>query len=368
MKKVLAILLAMVLMLAMFTGCAKDEPVSEPDPTPAAPVDTPEDKPEDNQPEEPKVNPATDGYPKKNITIVVPSSAGSGYDTMARKAAEILPKYLGNDVIVYVENLKASNGAEGWTKVYGANPDGYTLVFHGAANPWVVQEIYEFPYDIAELTALCTVTDEVGQIMCAPDSEIQTFADFVEKYKDSDEVPVFATTGAGQATQTQAIAVLAAVGIEARYVNYGGTGEAVGALERGECEFMYLAYDTALSYLESGMARSIVITGPERQEAFPDVPTIFEIDAISEEDAQEIALITTSHRAMWAPPGMDAELAALIADACEKTFTDPEYIEWAASIGRKVAFTGGEEAAAKIQATFEAQKPYLDLFKAAIEG
>lgn len=364
-KSVRLIMILLALLLLCLSACGQtQQPSAAPQPTDQQPATPQSSEPESPPPAE---NPWTKNYPNKTVTIIVPSAAGSGYDTMARKLAEVLPTYM-NNVTVYVENLSAGSGAEGWAKLSGATPDGYTLCFYGVANCWVTQKMYDLPYDIESLTPLCTVTNESGQLSVAPNSDIQTLDDFLAKYKDTGAVPLFSTTSAGSATHTQALAVMSILGINPRFVHYGGTGEAVSGLTRKETEFFYIAYETALSYLESDMMRSMVILGSEHQEPTPDVPTIYEINGVTEEQAKKIELLTTSHRAMWAPPGMDQELRDMIVDILEQAFADPRYLEWAESIGRRINFVGGDEAGAIMQGSYEAQSEFIDLFISSLGG
>jgi tripartite-type tricarboxylate transporter receptor subunit TctC len=307
-------------------------------------------------------------YPSRPITIIVPASTGSGYDVMARKVAEVLPKYLSKKVTVFVEDLSASSGAEGYSKLYNAKPDGYTLLFHGVANGWLTQKMYGFPYEIEEMTVLCSVTDESGQLSVAPDSKIKTMDEFITKYKATGEIPVFSTSGAGVATHTQALGTMEILGIPSRFVHYGGTGEAVSGLTRHETEFMYIAYESALSYLQSNMMKCMVLLGNKRQAATPDVPTIYEVKGVTEEQAKKIDKLTTSHRTMWAPPKMDPDLRNLIITALEKTFADPDYLEWANSVGRSIHFVGGEQAAVIMQEAYDAQREFLNLFIETLKG
>ncbi|MGE8397315.1 MAG: tripartite tricarboxylate transporter substrate-binding protein, partial [Comamonas sp.] len=63
----------------------------------------------------------------KNITIVVPFSAGGPTDRVARDLAEALRKPLDGATVV-IENVAGAGSTIGSTKVARATPDGYTLL------------------------------------------------------------------------------------------------------------------------------------------------------------------------------------------------------------------------------------------------
>src|SRR5690606_8628296 len=67
-------------------------------------------------------------YPEREITIVVPFSAGGPTDTVTRLVAEAMSKELGQQILV--ENVGGAGGTLGAGRVAKADPDGYTLLLH----------------------------------------------------------------------------------------------------------------------------------------------------------------------------------------------------------------------------------------------
>ena len=66
------------------------------------------------------------GYPKKNIVIVVPFGPGGSADLMARTFAQYLEAALKQTVIV--DNKPGADGMVGTEFVKNAAPDGHTLL------------------------------------------------------------------------------------------------------------------------------------------------------------------------------------------------------------------------------------------------
>ena len=65
-------------------------------------------------------------YPARSVTLVVPSAAGGGTDTIARMIGDQLSKQLGQGFVV--ENRTGAGMLVGTTAVAKAAPDGYTLL------------------------------------------------------------------------------------------------------------------------------------------------------------------------------------------------------------------------------------------------
>ena len=63
----------------------------------------------------------------KQISLIVPYSAGGASDTTARIYAAELEKALGATIVV--SNVTGASGAIGLEQVRNANPDGYTIAY-----------------------------------------------------------------------------------------------------------------------------------------------------------------------------------------------------------------------------------------------
>ena len=70
-------------------------------------------------------NPAFSEYPERDITLIVPWSAGGGTDTVSRFIADKMEKDLGKPVVVV--NKPGGGGLIGFQTIAGAKPDGYTI-------------------------------------------------------------------------------------------------------------------------------------------------------------------------------------------------------------------------------------------------
>src|SRR5918993_3071189 len=69
---------------------------------------------------------ASGGYPDREITMVVPFSAGGPTDTVTRLIAEPMSAKLGQQIVV--QNVEGAGGTLGAGQVARATPDGYTVL------------------------------------------------------------------------------------------------------------------------------------------------------------------------------------------------------------------------------------------------
>jgi len=84
-------------------------------------------------------------YPTKAVRIVVPFTAGSATDILARTVGQKLGEMWNQPVVI--DNRAGAGGTIGAGMVAKSPPDGYTLMVHSAAqavNPFIYPAL---PYD-----------------------------------------------------------------------------------------------------------------------------------------------------------------------------------------------------------------------------
>src|SRR5689334_23847027 len=91
---------------------------------------------------------SADTFPSKQITIVVPFTAGGPTDTLARILAERMSRSLGQTVIV--DNTTGAAGTIGVGRVVRAAPDGYTIGIGHWSTHVVNAAVYHLNYDVLE--------------------------------------------------------------------------------------------------------------------------------------------------------------------------------------------------------------------------
>lgn len=91
---------------------------------------------------------ATQAYPSRPITMIVPFVAGGQTDVITRIVADHMRATLGAPIII--ENVAGAGGTVGLGRVARAPPDGYTLIL-GSQTQFVNSgAVYALPFDIVE--------------------------------------------------------------------------------------------------------------------------------------------------------------------------------------------------------------------------
>ena len=85
-------------------------------------------------------------YPTRPITMIVPQSAGTAFDTSARIVAERMTGSLKQPITV--ENIPGADGNLSTGRAARARPDGYTIITGGISTHVLNAALYSIPYDV----------------------------------------------------------------------------------------------------------------------------------------------------------------------------------------------------------------------------
>lgn len=273
---------------------------------------------------------ASEGYPEKAVTIVVPFSAGGTTDLAARILADNLPNYL-NGAAIVVNNITGGSGTIGSTEVADAEPDGYTLGCSAAATTTIQPLFGQTTYTLDDITPLCNIYTMPQCIVVSADSPYDTVAEFVEYLKTVDIVN-YAHAGRGTVQHLVCAEWMEQVGVNAVDLTYAGGPEQATAILSGECEFGALQASDAISYVESGQLKILMNMSDFRPSWMDDVPTTADLG---------YSTSVSSCVGLWAPAGLDEAVAEKISAAVEACLNDETVAAQFANVGIETDYQDG---------------------------
>jgi len=212
-------------------------------------------------------------WPAKTIRIIVPFSAGSTSDVIARLIAQPLSAALGQSVIV--ENRGGAGGSIGSAVVAQSAPDGHTLLFnasaHGAAAAVYPKLSYHPARDFAGIAVVGTVPNVT---VTAPSKGFKTLRELVEHAKKNRTT--FGSAGVGSATHWAAERLRLAAGFDATHVPFKGGPEALTEVSQGRVDFMCIGITSGLPFIRDKRLIALAVNTTKRSPTLPDVPTTVE--------------------------------------------------------------------------------------------
>ena len=207
---------------------------------------------------------------KQPIKVIVPASAGSVADVMARTVFEPVGRRLGQTVIV--ENRGGAGTTTGMAMVAKSSPDGYTLLVNSTSYAVVASTYAKLPYDpVRDMTGIALLAHL--PFVVATSVKYKTLAELVAAGRVKPTPLNYGTPGPGSSGHLFAEKLMHAAGFEAKHVPFRGTPEAMSEVIAGRLDIFpgaipnvsELARDRQINVLAVGSARGSAL--------FPDIPT-----------------------------------------------------------------------------------------------
>ena len=218
---------------------------------------------------------AQPAYPDKPIHFIVPFTAGSGTDIVARTIADPMSRALGQPIVV--ENRPGAGGTLGAAQVAKSAPDGYTLLVHSAghvANPSIYLSLpYDTARDFAGVTPLASLPNV---LIVSPAKGWKTVSDLVEQARANPGKLNYASAGIGSATHMNAEIFRDSAKFQAVHVPFKGTPEAMTETATGRVDFFFAPLSSALPLIRDGRLQALAVGTSTRSPVLPNVPTTIE--------------------------------------------------------------------------------------------
>jgi tripartite-type tricarboxylate transporter receptor subunit TctC len=213
-------------------------------------------------------------YPAKTIRLVLPFTAASAVDVLARLYGQKMAENWGQQVLV--DNRTGAAGIIGMEAIARALPDGYTLGMGNAAtlamNPHLYQKL---PYDVARDYAPISLAAIIRNCLVVhPSLPVKSVKDLIVLAKARPGQLNYASGGVGSAQHVPMEMLKALAGINIVHVPYKGLTPAFNDVLAGEVPMIIPGLVSALPYHQSGRLRIIATTGATRTSVTPEIPTI----------------------------------------------------------------------------------------------
>jgi tripartite-type tricarboxylate transporter receptor subunit TctC len=278
-----------------------------------------------------------DFYRGKTVTIVVSTSTGGGYDTMARAIARHIGRLIPGNPQVVVRNMPGAGGITAVNWLYNAAEKDGTIAGL-VQNGTPLEPLFgtkEARYDATRFNWLGTPSYEVSMVLLWHTVPVNTVEDLKTRETNM---------GASGANSTPAFytrLLNATLGTRMKLiVGYPGQNDAFLAMERGELDGYPSVFYSALTstrpnWLRDKLAKAIVQYGPARLAELPGVP--FAPDLLTNEDDKLLMQAAFAPQALGRPlllpPDVPADRVAAMRKALADTFSDAAFKADAERIG-----------------------------------
>lgn len=215
------------------------------------------------------------GLSDRAITIIVPFTAGTGMDILARLVGEHLRQRWTQPVVI--DNKPGASGSIGTQTAARAAPDGHTLMM--TANTFVTNvPLYpNIGYDpVNDFTPVAKVATGDLVLVVNPEVKATSTAAFLQLVRAQPGGLKYASPGVGTPQHLFMELFKLAARIDVVHVPYRGSAGAVQDVVAGHVGCMVMPLHTALPLERTGKVRLLAIGGNRRSPLATDVPTLAE--------------------------------------------------------------------------------------------
>jgi tripartite-type tricarboxylate transporter receptor subunit TctC len=316
-------------------------------------------------------------YKGRQITVLVGSSAGGGYDIYARLLARHMPKYIPGNPSMIVSNMPGAGSNAAVAHIYNVAPKDGTFI--GAPqNSAIMDALFDatlgnarrLRHDATKLIHIGSATTDHYVCIARSDAPIKTF-----KQALTQEFLIGASQP-GTSTRDYPAMLNNTTGAKIKQVSgYPGTREITLAIEKNEvhglCGFSWSSLQAQKpDWIKSGFIRVIV---QEHDKGNPEINKMgvpLAVDfATSPENRKIMELIYSSEtfgRPYLTAPDVPAERIAALRKAFMETMADKELLTDAQRIGLSIDPISGEDLQKLAADIFATPVPFVEKTKDAL--
>ena len=263
-------------------------------------------------------------WPAKPIRAIVPVAAGSTTDIVPRVVFEQLSTQLGQTIVV--ENRTGAGGTIGAGFVAKTDPDGYTLLVHSNAHTIAPALYPNLNYDPGrDFAAVIPLGTSPNVLVVSPASGFKTVGDLVAAAKARPGGLNFSSVGIGTATHLSAERFRASAALDMVHIPFRGGAEAMTEVIAGRVDFFFGPVGIVLQHVREGKLVALLVNGPKRARALPDVPTTLEAGFADAEFPTWFG--------MFLPAKTPREIVSKLHEETVKALQAPKVMEKLSSLG-----------------------------------
>src|SRR3989475_1562422 len=215
------------------------------------------------------------GFPNKPVHVIVPFTAGSATDILARTIGQKLAESWGQPVVV--DNRPGAGGTIGAGVVAKSPADGYTLLVHSAAHAYNPSIYPTLPYDtVKDFVEVVPLAGQPNVLVVSPSAGIKSVGELIAMAKQKPGQLNFSSAGTGSGTHINAEKFKLAAGIDVVHIPYKGTPEALTDTIAGRVTYFFSPISAALPFVRDGKLIALAVSTAKRSSALPNVPTVAE--------------------------------------------------------------------------------------------
>jgi tripartite-type tricarboxylate transporter receptor subunit TctC len=263
-------------------------------------------------------------YPSRLIKMVLPYTAGSPNDVLARIAAPALSAHLGQTVLI--DNRPGGGTLIGSRDVMTAKADGYTLLWSNSPVHFVAPFVSKgFKYDpLKDFVPIASIGSTAQVLVIVPSIPAKSLQEFIAYAKAN---PGKLDFGFGRGTNPHLIGALfqQETGTDFAFIPYKGGAQVIPDMLGGRIHMNFGTISTLLPLIRNGSLRALAVTSTARSHELPEVPTMAESGLPK--------LTSAVYYGILGPAGLPDDVVSRINNSANEIVKSPELVATMAKVG-----------------------------------
>ncbi len=289
---------------------------------------------------------AQDGYPGRDVELVVPYSAGGSVDTMARAFAKEFSQLLGAPVLV--QNRDGAGGTIGVSAVASARPDGYTVLFSPSSPltqaPFLLGKV---PFDTKDIQPVCQIFENPFVIAVRSESPLQSLEQLLAQAKARPGSVSYGHAGLGSVPHLATANLAKSAQVQFNEVPFRGDSQVIPQVLGGHVDFGALG----ASAVAGKNMRVLATLGNKRLDAFGDAPAVSEVG---------VAHAIIARNGLYVNRQVPESIKGKLESACRQATQSPAFLQAAQSQHQQVTYMDSASFAAQLAKDYAANRQLID--------
>lgn len=272
---------------------------------------------------------AQDFYKDKQISFIVSSAAGGGYDSLARMISRYWPAHIPGEPSIVVQNMPGAGGIRAANWLYNVAPkDGLTV---GMINNTIVFDpIYgnnQAQFDSQKFNWLGTPSQELGVLIVWHTVPVKTLEDAKKREL------ILSASGAGSTPAFYARVLSSLFDFKVRIIpGYKSQTDSFHAMEQGENDGNASPFWSSLKsnyphWLEEKKIRPLLYYGGVKN---PEIPAPYALDLLKDPDRRAVLELAQAGlvmgRPVLAPPGVEQTKVDTLRSSLSAVLRDKDFL------------------------------------------
>jgi len=257
---------------------------------------------------------AQSGFPNRPLRMIIPVGVAGATDIVGRIVAEHMAQLLGRPVVC--ENIAGAGSTIAAAAFQRTAPDGYTI-FIGTNNHPVMQAIRrDFPFNpVTDFVPFSLVARQPSVLAVSPDVPARDVAELMAWLRARGDAVNYGSTFPGATNHLAGELLKHLARVNFTIVPYRTAALAVQDLVAGRMDLTIDSPMMLAPLIREGRLRGLAVSGAERTDLLPGLPTLLESGVPGYE--------LTAWQALFVRPGTPPEALAVLTDVAKRTMADP---------------------------------------------